>query len=204
MTDKRKTPVSARVTDTKPKPHLYSIGKTYYLHAHDYLTAKQVERIFTACEKAYNQGTPLNRFITIHYDDYADPKRPQQFITLILERSRKWLEYRGLPVAYLYVLENGKYKGIHAHMLIHIPAHYQREYKKALRRWLPFEWSRTRVNVKTIKYPCYGDISPLDGLYGVLRYMCKGIDPKANLWSIKPIFQGTIFGRRWGVSRSIK
>lgn len=186
------------------KPHLYSIKKNPYIHTSHYLTAKQVNRLFQAGENAYRLACPLNRFITIHYDDYADRKRPQRFITGFLEHSRKWLKRRGLPIAYLYTLENGKDKGIHAHLLIHIPAGYQVAYKKAMRGWLPFEVKTPRVKFKTIQYPHFGDLSPLHGVYGTLRYMCKGIDPKEPVRDITPIKQGEIMGRRWGVSKIIR
>lgn len=184
--------------------HIYSIGKKYYIHTHEYLTAEQVNALFSACKTAYEMGHSLNRFITIHYDDYADEKRPQTFIKSILEKSRKWLLKRGLPVAYLYVIENGKRKGIHVHLLIHIPPHYQREYKTAMRKWLPFEWTRKRINVQTIKYPDYGVISALDGIYGNLRYICKSIDPQTPIMGIQPKYQGKIYGRRWGISKNLR
>lgn len=188
---------------TETNTHLYSIGKKYYRHYHNYLTEKQVNNLIAAAEKAYDIGTPLNRFFTIHYDDYADHKKPQQFVTRILERTRKWLQYRGLPVAYIYTIENGQTKGIHVHLLLHIPAHYQRDYKKALRQWLPFEWNKERVIVKPIKYPPFGDLSSLSPLYGILTYICKGIDPSANLPNINAHYQGKIRGKRWGISKSL-
>lgn len=184
--------------------HHYSINKTYYRHSHKYLSAEQVERIFKAGEKAYYQRAPLNRFFTIHYNDHADPKRPQAFVTDILERTRKWLQHRGLPVAYVYVIEKAKIKGIHVHILIHIPAGYQRDYKRALRRWLPFEWNRKAVDVRRVNHPDYGNLSPLNSIYGFLRYMCKGIDPATPVRGIEPRFQGEIHGQRWGVSTSLR
>lgn len=186
------------------KPHIYSISKKHYTYPNEYLTAKQVNQIFQAGERAYALGCPLNRFITIHYDDYADPKRPQQFMVKILEHSRKWLQRRGLPVAYLYTLENGKYKGIHAHLLIHIPPTYQVAYKKALRRWLPFKMTMPHVNFKTISYPDFGKLHPLNGIYGKLRYMCKGIAPNDPIRDINPKPQGKIYGKRYGISQLVK
>lgn len=189
------------LTQGNQQMRYYSINKSYYRHSHKYLTAKQVETIFSAAEKAYYQGMPLNRFFTIHYNDHADPKNPQAFVTDILGHTRKWLQHRGLPVAYAYVIENGKTKGIHAHILIHIPKHYQRDYKQALRRWLPFEWTKKTVTVKPVNYPDYGQLSPLSHIYGVLRYMCKGIDPETPVRGIRPRYQGEISGRRWGTSK---
>lgn len=186
------------------KPHLYSIEKKSYIHSNDYLTAEQVNRLFKAGENAFKLGCPLNRFITIHYDDYADRKRPQKFIVKLLEHTRKWLKQRGLSVAYVYTIENAKYKGIHVHLLIHIPAGYQVEYKKALRRWLPFGAKTPRVKFMTIQYPNFGDLSPLHGIYGTLRYICKAIDPKTPIRGLELSYQGQIMGRRWGISEFIR
>ncbi len=193
--------LTAENAPEKKKPHLYSIGKKYYIHPTKHLTPKQVEKLFSASEKAYYLQSPLNRFITIHYDDYADPKRPQDFIVKILEHSRKWLKRRGFPVAYIYVLENGKRKGIHAHILIHIPNRHQLEYKKALRGWLPFEMTLKRVRFRTVKYPQYGELSPLNSIYGNLRYMCKGIEPDKPIRDITPKYQGEVYGQRYGIGR---
>lgn len=184
--------------------HLYSITKTSYIHTTTHLTETQVNTLFRAGENAYKLCCPLNRFITIHYDDYADKKRPQKFVTELLAHTRKWLQRRGIPVAYLYTLENGNIKGIHAHILIHIPKGYQVAFRAALSGWLPFEAKRPRVISKDIQYPSYGALSPLHSIHGTLRYICKGIDPEASFKNIQPINQGEIMGRRWGLANTLR
>ncbi len=186
--------------------HIYSISKTRYKRPSRYLSAAQVERIFNAGEKAYAKSCALNRHFTIHYDDIADVKRPNKFVQSILDHSRKWLQRRGIPVAYVYVIENGKYKGIHVHLLIHIPVGYQREYKKALHKWMPFsfKWPDSRIEVTTIDYPQFGNLHPLNGIYGVSKYICKGINPKQVIRGIDPIYQGEIYGQRYGISDLLK
>ncbi len=202
------SPVNVMLTDSveniKDSSHLYSIGGKYYIHPTKYMTVEQVEKLFTASEKAYALGCPLNRFFTIHFDDFAEDKKPQKFVTGILEHSRKWLQRRGFPVSYVYVLEKGKYKGLHAHILIHIPPKNQIKYKKALKRWLPFECPKTRMVVKTVQYPHYGDLHPLNGIYGILRYICKGIDPETPARGIRPKYQGEIYGQRYGISKALR
>lgn len=181
----------------------YSIPKNYYRHSHKYLTAKQVEAIFQASEKAYSQGTPLNSFVTIQYNDHADPKHPQAIVTGILERTRKWLQRRGFPVAYVYTIEKAGEKGIHCHILIHIPKGKQAEYKRTLAGLLPFERVKTTAKAKRIDYPPYGGLHKKNGIYGVLKYICKGIDPAAPVRGIDPRYQGEIHGQRWGISKSL-
>lgn len=208
MTETEKTLENLMISDktntNKNETHIYSISKKRYKRPSRYLSASQVERIFNAGEKAYALGYPLNRHFTIHYDDYADPKHPQKFVTSILEHSRKWLQRKGFPVAYVYAIENGKYKGIHVHLLIHIPAKYQVKYKKALRAWLPFKWSKSRIKVSTIDYPQYGNLHPLNSIYGILRYICKGINPQHVIKGIDPAYQGEIYGQRYGISLLLK
>lgn len=188
-------------------PHIYSIRKTNpktrYRHETHHLTAHQVERIFSAAERAYESGVPLNRFITIHFDDYADRNNPQSFMVALMEHVRKWLKRRSLKTAYLYVIENAPIKGLHAHLMLHIPAGHQIAFKKAMRAWLPFEWSKKRVDVKRIDYPPFGALHALNPLYGRLRYICKGIDPKVTPRKIEPKHQGVIVGRRYGISRTL-
>ena len=98
---------------------IYSIRKTGYKHVTLLLTASQVKRIFSAAEKACLNKTPLNRFFTIHFNDYVDMYNPQSFMNMLLGHARKWLRRRGIPVAYLYVLENAPIKGIHTHLMIY-------------------------------------------------------------------------------------
>ncbi len=185
---------------------IYSINKNYKLIlSNHHLKRGQVLKIFNAGEKAYYNYTPLNRFFTIHYNDYIeDIKRPQKLIYKILENTRKWLTQRKIKTAYVWVLENGEYKGIHTHIMLHIPEGYQIEYKKALKRWLPFEWSRQRVDVKRTQYPLYGDLHPLSSMYGRLRYICKGVNPEQAIKNIDCKYQGEIFGKRFGISKSLK
>ncbi len=174
--------------------------KTSYIHSTNHLSKTQVEKLFKAGEKAFELDCPLSRFITIHFDDYADQKRPQKFIVEFLSHARKWLKRRNIPVAYLYTLENGKIKGLHAHLLIHIPNGYQIEFKRAMAGWLPFEVKKPKVKFKGIQYPLYDKLTPFNGCYGTLQYICKGVDPKDTTYGIKPKYQRKIMGRRWGIS----
>lgn len=186
------------------KPLFISINKKSYIHPTTHLSKRQVGKLFKGGETAFKMGCPLNRFITIHYDDYADRKRPQKFVLAFLEHTRKWLKRRGLPAAYLYTLENGKTKGIHVHLLLHVPNNHYRIYKKAMVRWLTFEIGKPRIVFKRIQYPPYGDLSVLHGLYGTMRYICKAVEPNNAIRDIKPKDQGAIMGRRWGISKLLR
>lgn len=187
---------------TMQKLHIYSKGKKLYRHDNYYLTEKQVDSIFSLAEKAYEDGCPLNRFFTVHLKGTGEYKDPQKFITGLMEHSRKWLKRRGLPVCYVWVLENGQYKGVHVHFLIHIPEGFQVRFKRSMRAWVSFEWTKTSVRVEGVKYPPLGELNEHSPIYGVLKYHGKGIQPSvAHLFNIMPKYQGAIIGRRCGFSR---
>ena len=196
--------MGASIRGNRNNHYIYSTMKISYIHTTNYLSKIQVESLFKAGEKAFEMNCPLNRFITIHNNDFADPKRPQKFIVELLNHVRKWLRRRNFPVAYLYTLEKGKIKGIHVHLLIHIPNGYQIEFKRAMAKWLPFEVKKPKVTFKSIQYPTYGKLSQLNGCYGILRYICKGVDPKDPTHGIEPKYQGNIMGRRWGTSQLLR
>ncbi|NBX67232.1 MAG: hypothetical protein EBQ96_09585 [Proteobacteria bacterium] len=173
-----------------------------YRHASKWLKDTQVQKLHDAALEAWKAGRPLNRFVTIHLKDSPAQRNPQAFTNALMEKTRKWLKRRKLPHAYVWVLENGPDKGIHLHLLQHIPAGHQADYRKALTVWLPFEAMPPRVVIKTVGYPPHGGIHERSRLAGVLRYMCKGIrKPHAG---IRPVYQGEITGRRCGVSRMSK
>lgn len=189
-------------------PHLYSKGKkskrTRYIIPTEYLSVKEVLQLREAAKIAYNKQAPLNRFMTFHIDPIANRSKPNQFIIDLMQHTRKWLQQRGHPVAYLYVLENSPIKGIHVHLLIHIPNKEQNNYKRALKRWLPFDLKKPEFDTQTITYPYRGGLHKKSRIHGIIKYLSKGLDPSTPLESIKPRYQGKIKGKRWGISKSLR
>lgn len=57
---------------------------------------------------------------------------------------------------------------------------------------------------KGVQYPAHGTLHPLNDIYGRMKYICKGIDPAKPIHDIRPVSQGKIMGRRWGISKAIK
>ena len=190
-----------------PAPELvpYTIlvcKKLSYTHENHYLTAKQVNDLFTLTHEAHTGKRALNRFITIHLKDLKI-KTAQSLVSNIMEKTRKWLQRNGFEHSHIWVLENGDVKGIHAHILVHIPRRYIHEYKRLLKKWLPLNVTDTTLNIKTVKYPDWGQLGGRSCVYGALRYMCKGIDPKTPTQGIRPEYQGEVIGRRCGHSSLI-
>ncbi|MEK7800977.1 MAG: hypothetical protein AAB276_00860 [Pseudomonadota bacterium] len=181
-------------------PTLLVYTKLSYTHETHYLTTEQVNELFLFTAEAHTTRKPLNRFITIHMKDLKE-KTAQACLSNVMEKTRKWLQRNGYEHAYIWTLENGPVKGIHAHILIHIPSRYMTAYKRLLAKWLPFEMTEGTLDCKTVKYPPYGALGGRSCVYGALRYMCKGIDPATPLHLIKPEYQGEIIGRRCGWSK---
>lgn len=179
--------------------------KLSYTHENHYLTAKQVNDLFTLTREAHTGKRALNRFITIHLKDIKDLKikTAQNLVSNIMEKTRKWLQRNGFDHAHIWVLENGDVKGIHAHILVHIPNHHIHEYKRLLKKWLSLKATDNTLDIKPITYPQWGQLGTRSRVYGVLRYMCKGLDPKTPTQGIRPEYQGEIIGRRCGHSQLI-
>lgn len=177
--------------------------KLSYTHENHYMTAEQVNDLFTLTQEAHTGKRPFNRFITIHLKDikHLKTKTPQNLLSELMEKTRKWLQRNGFGHAHIWVLENGDVKGIHAHILVHIPRRHIHEYKRLLKKWLPLDFTDNTLNIKTVKYPQWGQLGGRSCVYGALRYICKGIDPKTPTQDIRPKYQGEIIGRRCGHSK---
>jgi hypothetical protein len=163
--------------------------KYQYKHSNYGLTPKQSLTIKALAEKAFYDENLLNRHFTIHLKDTKAEKNPQLF----------------LNHSFIWVLENGKYKGVHAHILLYIPAGFQTDYKRAMKRWLEI-YDISDIKVRMIQYPDYGDLHPLNGIHGVVRYLCKGTKLASGhinddfIQSLDLKDQGEIIGRRWGTN----
>ncbi len=173
--------------------------KLSYTHETHYLTKKQVNDLFWLAANAHEEGKSLNRFITIHLKDLKI-KTAQICLSKLMEKTRKWLQRNGFDHAHIWVLENGDFKGLHAHILVHIPNYFIQEYKRLLKKWLP-PGNGENLDVQTIKYSQWGQLGGDSCVLGILRYMCKGIDPATPAQGIKPEYQGKIIGRRCGHSK---
>lgn len=200
--------MEANAPSAQNKTHLYSkeksLKKSRYKIPTEHLKKHEVEKFFDAIEKAYEKGYELNRFMTFHIDPYCDKRKPNQFMIDMIERGRTWLIRKELPVAYVYVLENAPIKGIHAHLFIHVPSNYQAEFKKALGRDLPFKMRKPSFDNETITYPPYGELHIKSPAYGLIKYMSKGLNSETPVADIIPSYQGKIWGKRWGMSKTLR
>jgi hypothetical protein len=194
-----------------------------YRGASEYLTVAQFAKAYGAVEFANCLGLVLNTWITVGWasvgvsDDFAVAQADHDFRELL----RKRLVKRGLPVAWLWVLERSAKRGVHAHILAHVP--------QADASW-----------AKTIIAECIATVAPqalvsepgaktvvvktrhnkaIDPQWYWFRYMMKGIRPDilvkdptqanrfvplkvvAKMDRLDP--QGMIRTQRFGVSRAL-
>jgi hypothetical protein len=115
----------------------------------------------------------------------------------LVEAARRWLKRRGVEAAFIWVLEVGPVKGLHAHILLHCPdEHYSDFSKLAHHRWARMAGIETRTaglrldpGDRIIKFSPWFDATPQGGwgegvylkrLGTQLRYMTKAIDPEAR------------------------
>ena len=121
-----------------------------------------------------------------------------------IEKASKWLSYRGLPmVPHVGVLENSFQFGIHAHILMHVPAPMRRAFKQRGRRWLGKDAPAQSITVRGTRYPGLGD-DPLRPMKGRLRYILKCIETEAGkLLDIVPKGRDHIVGKRVWVAQCI-
>jgi hypothetical protein len=185
------------IADTLP-PYVYSNDRKYYSHETSYLNSRHVKTLFHTLQSFYDSGAILNRFVTIHVPK-AWGNNPQEFITMLTNKTRKWLKWHDQDFAYIWVLEKGDIIGFHAHFLMYIPPHYLKPYRRKLKTWIGYE---NNIDLKTILYPAWGGLHDRTDVIQILNYMCKGLNPrqKANFPKIKTSHQGTFKGRRCGYS----
>ena len=98
-------------------------------------TGTQAKFIAAALAAARN-GTPLNLQLTLRWGSLFSAgdalwlrcqPTPERIDTL-LQRLRKWLDYRGVPSLYIWVREAAGPEHEHLHIALHLPARYRRDF----------------------------------------------------------------------------
>jgi hypothetical protein len=195
-----------------------------YRGASEYLTADHFDLGYGAVAFANCLGLVLNTWITIVWasvgitGDFAVAQADGKFRELL----RKRLVKRGLPVASLWVLERSAARGLHMHMLSHVPQAHAAWVKQAIEECVETVAKRPLVKEpggKTVLVRTRHDkaIAPQ---WFWFRYMMKGIQPgleyrdpaQPERWvPLKEIAamkrmdpQGLVRTQRFGVSRGLQ
>lgn len=176
------------------------------------LNAQQVANIFEGATHAAAIGLPLNRHITIHWEQAGLPDSGASKATgRYLRNASEWIARRGGQTAYVWVRENGLKKGSHVHILIHVPARLS--FASAQRRWLsamtgsPYRprTVRTRVVGRTSTDPENSPEVYASNLANVLSYLVKGASDEVaeELRLERQQTGGLVIGKRAGTSENI-
>jgi hypothetical protein len=165
-----------------------------------FLRDDQLLDLISAATHARIIGSPLNRFLTIILREDPDGNvngRAQKAISEYLDHARRWLKRRHVEAAFVWTIEMGSVKGLHAHILLHCPdEHYADFSKLAHHRWpglAGIETSTAGLRLdpgdRIIKFSRWFDKPPIGGwgqgvylkrLGTQLKYMTKAIDPEAR------------------------
>ena len=166
------------------------------------------ENVIQAAGYADQIGLPLNRHLTITWELAQCVGRVQDIQTRFLARYAKWICYHGSKPTYVWAIENGPVWGYHSHILIHVPSHLYKNFRKMVPRWIdgePDQSGHTKTYLPTQVRYGFG-ISRWNRLKGVVCYILKGVESEAaNLLGIdpRPDKAGIVFGKRCGTSENI-
>lgn len=157
-----------------------------------HLRLAQAEEMATALGFSEKQGFRLTRAIDLHFnqgDLDLDVSRPQTALQRFLKLAREWIESRGGQTAYLWVIENRRFggspisgeqvereteKGVHAHILIHVPPALVKRFCELQRGWLKAA-GMAGNNRRTIKGK---QLPTADAVKGKFLYMLKDLRPR--------------------------
>jgi hypothetical protein len=167
-----------------------------------YISTRQALNVIEAAGFAERVGLRPNRFITIHFDQGELLIRPQESLGVFFKLSREWLEVRGVPGVYLWALEDGWGLGLHAHILMHVPAEHAASFATRQSGWL----GKSGLAAKKARVVQTQHVRSFKALRGAIKYMLKGASPE-----FLTIMQGqisgspssTIYGKRCGTSEAI-
>jgi hypothetical protein len=173
------------------------------------------ENILAAAHFAIQCDLPLNRFVTIHWQQ-ARLAGPAQAATLrFLKLARDWMRLRGAQLAFVWVRENGPTKGEHVHILLHCPPALARGFGERQRGWLKQAGAHfcrgvifTRPIGRNYRHATVGmqfGEAYTNHLGEVLGYVLKGASPQAArvLGFVRLEAGGMVVGKRCSTSENI-
>ena len=100
------------------------------------ISLSSAENVISAVGFASQSGHPLNRHLTISWYVAGIPGRVQDAQREVLQLASKWLKYRGVTPAYVWVIENSPRLRYHSHIYIHVPRHLAGKFRKMVNRWV--------------------------------------------------------------------
>ncbi len=171
-----------------------------------YINRRVTQSIFRAFDYAQAIGAPLNLYVVLNLHE-AGGKGATTIFSDIRHRYRDWLAYIsrkqwGEPAkpTYIYTLENPGNVHPHANWAVYIPPEFQDDFRRKLPLWL------AKAQGQCGSSDC--DVQPINQDYAkkLAKYVVKATDPAFidHFYLIaEACDQGTIYGKRAGVSPSL-
>jgi hypothetical protein len=178
------------------------LGQTSYIHL------ASAENFLWAAGYAGQIGAPLNRFLTISWKNVCVPERVLDVQREVLQLASKWLRYREVIPAYVWVIENGYRHGHHSHIAIHVPQDLKQHFLTMVAQWVKRGsgsnfLARGAVSMSEDDHKRKNYHKSKRDLF---RYMLKGCELEAaKLLNIKPDYEkaGDVAGKRSGFSQNL-
>ena len=208
-------PIRSNVEHMLPEPTApHSLGisgfkaskNTGGYRATSHINRRVTQSIFRAFDYAAEIGTPLNLYVVVNLHE-TDKKSAATIFADIRHRFRDWLYYIRrtkrdicLKPIYIYALENPRDEHPHANWAVHIPPELEGEFRRKLPMWIK------RAQGVCGIHDC--DVQPINPDYAkkLAKYIVKATDPLylAHFYlTDEANDQGTIYGKRAGVSPSL-
>nr|WP_166180886.1 hypothetical protein [Altererythrobacter segetis] len=178
------------------------------------LTAAQIANLKAAERHAAASGLPFTRMLTIHWEAAGVPLQGMARATgRFTGLMAKALARHGSCSAWLWVHENGDWKGGHCHLLAHVPADLVHVFTGLQRGWLRRITGQPYRKRVIHSKPIGGRLGLETGnpdLHAInldvaLGYVLKGASPEAasqfSLERLEP--GGRVIGKRCGTSQNI-
>ncbi|WP_146184185.1 MULTISPECIES: hypothetical protein [unclassified Caulobacter] len=178
------------------------------------LTTAQVANLLDAIGHAKVLGLPLNRMVTVHWKAAGVPLHGMANATgRFTDLLSKCIARHGHRTAWVWVHENGDFKGWHCHLLAHVPPLAVPKATKLQKRWLRSITGRPYSATVIHSRPIGGRLgveASLPAVHAfnlevVASYVLKGAHPSAlELFALKRSAPGgLIIGKRCSTSANI-
>ncbi|RYC33882.1 hypothetical protein D3273_01110 [Lichenibacterium minor] len=148
----------------------------------NYLTINQVQRAYKAMMLLHCMGLNFNIWYTCNWTSVklTTDEQVAEAVEWQIVLLRKWLEYRGAEFHYIWVVERGEGRGLHMHVLLHLP-------KEVPLKKFERQVSQTIFTI-TGMYPRCPAAKPSKRPKRAKRSMsAKPIDPSVNPFADVPI-----------------
>lgn len=125
------------------------------------LTKEQCEALIKAAYRASFDGQPFNRFITLLWERAGiDGRQAAAATGRFIKLASDWARRHGYRLIWAWVQEWGAVHGAHIHLLLHVPANLDWQFRLMPRRWakhcLGGSYVKGTVDSKRIKAGWFG------------------------------------------------